>query len=75
MFSVDHLFAMKSQAYDKGWNDSWLGIERVNPFPYQGVEWHQYEWGYNEAEDSLDELASAPAFPYASLSVYDDWDQ
>lgn len=46
-----------SLAYDKGWNDCWLGLDKANPYPINSIDYKQYEWGWNDASDLLDEYA------------------
>ncbi len=62
MFTFDRLAQHKSHAFDHGWDCAWTGVERNNPYIVNSVEWHQFEWGYNEAEDTLSELDEAPEF-------------
>ena len=60
-----------SFANDAGYNDAWLGIANQNPFPVNSIDYRQYEWGYNEALDDINELDEAPAF-YPS-NEYEEW--
>jgi hypothetical protein len=60
-----------SLANDAGYNDAWLGLAYNNPFPLGTIDYKQYEWGYNQAQNDVDELADAPSF-YPS-NEYEDY--
>lgn len=73
MFGVSNFLRPNkhSDANCMGYNDAWLGISNNNPYPINTPDYHQYEWGYNQAIDDVSELADAPI--YYSSNEYEDW--
>lgn len=61
MSSVSKLLRIQeSMANENGYNDAWLGLNKANPFPVDSVDYKQYEWGYQEGLDDVDEFNSTP---------------
>lgn len=66
MFSVPKFLRKPNPlANESGYNDAWLGLNKANPFPIDSVDYKQYEWGYQEGLDDVDEFNSTP-YTYTS---------
>ena len=43
-------------ANDHGYNDAWLGIPNSNPYPVGSLSHREYNFGFDEGEDLVDEF-------------------
>jgi hypothetical protein len=61
MFSVSKFLRKPNPfANENGYNDAWLGLSKANPYIVDSVDYQQYEWGYQEGLDDVEEFKSTP---------------
>lgn len=62
MFTIFNRQPKESLANSHGYNDAWLGIGNQNPYPVGSIDHKQYDWGYNEAIQLVEEYDSVPSY-------------
>lgn len=68
MFGASSFLRPKNtNANDLGFDCAYLGLDKQNPFPVGSIDHKNYEWGYNEGLDMLEELREATPFIYEDL--------
>ena len=51
------------KANELGFDSACLGLDKINPFPVGSVEHKQWEWGWNEGIEMLNEYEEAAYYP------------
>lgn len=46
-------------ANDHGYNDAWLGLPNTNPYPAYQPEYAEYNRGYQDGEDLVEEYTNS----------------
>jgi len=57
-------------AEETGYEAGWQGLDNQNPYRHLSPEWTAYNWGYNQANDDVDEVYVWPTeevWPYSEL--------
>ncbi len=50
----------ESEANAHGFNCAYLGVDKMNPYPPNTIDWAEYEWGWNEGIDLVNETNDVP---------------
>lgn len=59
MFGLSQFMRTKnSVANDHGFDAAMLGLTKENPYPPNTIDYKQWEWGYQEGIDTLEETVS-----------------
>ena len=68
MFSAAKFFNIGfSEANMHGFNCAYLGVDKNNPYPLGSNDYKQFELGWNEGIDLLNETNSVPStYPYSN---------
>lgn len=60
MFGLSKFFERRTSiANDHGFNAAMLGLDKINPYPIGSIDHKQWEWGWNEGIDTLQEAVDA----------------
>jgi hypothetical protein len=60
MFSASNFLRKKHAiANEHGFNAAMLGLDNANPYPLGTTEHKEWEWGWNEGQDTLEEHVNA----------------
>lgn len=61
MFSLSKwLRPQENEANAHGFNCAFLGLDKVNPYPEGSIDHKQFEWGWNEGNDLVQETNETP---------------
>ena len=61
MFGASNFFEryQTSRANEMGFDTAVLGLDKINPFQEGSVDHKQWEWGYQEGLDTMEETVHA----------------